>query len=210
MVATETPMAASHKLSHLLQLADQGPALRAALAEEVAELLCDWPADYPHSMRGVCEALLARAARDVDAPTRARLRVRLHADPELCARVLPRESPSRALVDAARHGGNVMELLSESLGVDRAMAHQIVDDETGNALAVACKGAGFDRAAFSALALMAYPGRDSAHAFAVLDAFESVPMHEATRLLRGWRGEAEAHMPPPLAPQPPAEAQSAA
>ena len=59
-------MAASQKLSHLLQLADQGPALRAALAEEVAELLTNWPADYPESMRDVCEALLAKAARDVD------------------------------------------------------------------------------------------------------------------------------------------------
>ena len=66
-------MAASQKLSHLLQLADQGPTLRAALAEEVAELLTNWPADYPQSMRGACEALLAKAAHDVDAATRARL-----------------------------------------------------------------------------------------------------------------------------------------
>ena len=71
-------MAASQKLSHLLQLADQGPALRAALAEEVAELLTNWPADYPDSMRGACGALLAKAARDVDAATRARLRVQLY------------------------------------------------------------------------------------------------------------------------------------
>ena len=85
-------MSASQKLSHLLQLADQGPALRAALAEEVAELLTDWPADYPDSMRGVCEALLAKAAREVDAATRARLRVQLYADPDLAGRVLPRES----------------------------------------------------------------------------------------------------------------------
>ena len=59
-------MAASQKHSHLLQLADQGPALRAALAEEVAELLTAWPSDYPDSMRCVCEALLAKATRDVD------------------------------------------------------------------------------------------------------------------------------------------------
>ena len=49
-------MSASHKLSHLLQLADQGPVMRAALAEEVAELLTAWPADYPAGMQGVCEA----------------------------------------------------------------------------------------------------------------------------------------------------------
>src|SRR5882724_7694846 len=98
------PMAASEKLSYLLQLADQGPALRAALAEEVAELLGAWPSDYPESMRGVCEALLVKAARDVNAATRARLRVQLCSDPELSHRVLPRESSSQVLVEAARAG----------------------------------------------------------------------------------------------------------
>jgi hypothetical protein len=183
-------MAASQKLSHLLQLADQGPALRAALAEEVAELLTHWPSDYPQGMRGVCEALLAKAARDVDGATRARLRVQLCSEPELSLRVLgPRESATQNLVGAARKGDNngVVQTLAESLGVDEAMARQILDDESGAALAVACKGSGLDRAAFSALALMAHPGRDRAHAYAVLDAFDNVPTSEATRVLRGWR-----------------------
>jgi hypothetical protein len=184
-------MAASQKLSHLLQLADQGPALRSALAEEVAELLTNWPSDYPASMRGVCEALLAKAARDVDSATRARLRVQLYSDPELSARVLPRESAGHILVGAARKGDNdgVVKTLSDALGVDEAMARQILDDESGAALAVACKGSGLDRAAFSALALMAHPGRDRTHAYAVLDAFDNVPTSEATRVLRGWRGD---------------------
>ena len=180
-------MAASHKLSHLLQLADQGPALRAALAEEVAELLTGWPADYPDAMRGVCEALLAKAARDLDGPTRARLRVRLCSDPELAQRVLPRESAARGLVEEARGGRDIAELLAEKLDVDAATARQIVDDETGNALAVACKGAGLDRAAFSALAVMAAPARAPALRFAVLDAFDNVPAAEASRVLRTWR-----------------------
>jgi hypothetical protein len=187
-------MTAAHKLSHLLQLADQGPSLRAALAEEVAELLTHWPSDYPGSMKPVCEALLAKAAHDVDAATRARLRVQLYADPSLAARVLgARESAALTLVEAARQGGlggGLQAALSESLGVDAAMARQIVEDESGAALAVACKGAGLDRAAFSALALLTRPGRDRAHAFAVLDAFDTVPASEATRVLRGWRGEA--------------------
>ena len=65
-------MAAPQKLAHLLQLADQGPALRAALAEEVAELLTHWPADYPRKHARRLRGLLAKAARDVDQPTRAR------------------------------------------------------------------------------------------------------------------------------------------
>jgi hypothetical protein len=182
-------MTASQKLSHLLQLADQGPALRAALAEEVAGLLVAWPADYPDSMRAMCEALLAKAARDVDAPTRARLRVQLHADPELSRRILPRECASQALIQAARASHDLAATLAQNLGVDAQMAQQILDDETGAALAVACKGAGLDRAAFSTLALLARPGRDSAHACVALDAFDTVPTSEATRVLRGWRGE---------------------
>jgi hypothetical protein len=186
-------MAASQKPSYLLQLADQGPALRAALAEEVAELLTNWPADYPESMRGACEALLARAAHDVDAATRARLRVQLYSDPDLADRVLPRESATHGLIETARQGGDLVPVLAACLGVDAKMAGQILDDETGAALAVACKGASLDRAAFSALALMGHPGRDRAHTHAALDAFDNVPTSEATRVLRGWReGEATA------------------
>lgn len=186
-------MAAPQKLSHLLELADQGPALRAALAEEVAELLTHWPGDYPESMRSACEALLAKAAHDVDAATRARLRVQLFSNPELAGRVLPRESTTQGLVEIARLGDDIVPVLAQELGVDVKMAAQILDDETGAALAVACKGASLDRATFSALALLARPGRDRAHAYAVLDAFDNVPTSEATRLLRGWReGQAAA------------------
>jgi hypothetical protein len=186
-------MATSQKLSHLLQLADQGPTLRAALAEEVAELLVNWPADHPESMRCACEALLAKAAHDVDPATRARLRVQLHSNPELAARVLPRESSTHDLIETARLGGDVIALLAARLGVDARMAAQILDDETGAALAVACKGASLDRAAFSALALLSRPGRDRAHAYAALDSFDNVPTSEATRVLRDWReGQAAA------------------
>lgn len=186
-------MAASQKLFHLLQLADQGPALRAALAEEVAELLVNWPHGYPESMRGACEALLSRAARDVDAATRARLRVQLYSHPELAGRVLPRESSIQDLIAAARQGGDLAGLLAKLLGVDGKMAAQILDDESGAALAVACKGASLDRASFSALALLAQPGRDRVHAYAVLDTFDNVPASEAARVLRDWRqGQATA------------------
>lgn len=179
-------MTASQKLSHLLQLADQGPSLRAALAEEVAELLLNWPTDYPQSMRGICETLLAKAARDVDAATRTRLRVQLYADPELTARVLPRESVAQNLVAAAR-SGDLQTVLADSLGVEPRMAQQILDDESGAALVVACKGAQIDRAAFSALAILTRPGCDRDGIAAVLEAYEAMPLSEATRVLRGWR-----------------------
>lgn len=168
-------MAASHKLAQLLQLADQGPALRAALAEEVAELLVNWPADYPQVMRGACEALLAKAAHDVDPTTRARLRVLLCAHPELAGRLLPRETATQGLIETARRGGDLAMQLAARLGVDEMIASRILNDETGVALAAACKRAGLDRASFSALALLSRPACDRAHAYALLDAFEKVP-----------------------------------
>ncbi len=168
-------MAASQKLSHLLQLADQGPALRAALAEEVAELLAAWPPDYPQNMRNICQTLLVKAARDLDAPTRARLRAQLDCDPELLVGVLPREAAVQTLIAAARSGENLPATLAACLGVDSKSVHRILADESGAALAAACKRARMDRATFSALALMAWPARDRTHAFAVLDAFDTVP-----------------------------------
>ena len=182
-------MSASQKLSHLLELADRGPALRGALAEEVAELLADWPAAYPESMREICETLLAKAARDSDAATRARLRVQLYSNPELAQRVLPRESASQKLIEAARSGENLAPALATSLGVDRLLADTILQDESGARLAVACKGACMDRAVFSALALLTHPARDRSHAFVMLDTFDTVPVAEASRRLRGWQCE---------------------
>lgn len=175
-------MAASQKLSQLLQLADQGPALRAALAEEVAELLVNWPPDYPQVMRGACEALLAKAAHDVDAATRARLRVLLCSQPELASRVLPRESATQGLIETARQGGDLVMSLAARLGIDEKRAAKILEDETGSALAVACKAAGLDRAAFSTLALLSRRGRIPA--YALLDAFDNAPAGEEQGLLR--------------------------
>jgi hypothetical protein len=166
MAAKDTVMPASQRLSHLLQLADQGP--RAALAEEVVELLLDWPTDYPHSMRNVCEALLAKAGRDVDAATCARLRQRLASHPDL-ARLLPPESTGGMLVAAARRGDT--QALARNLGVDADAAQQLLHDEA--ALAAACKSAHIDRAAFSALIVLTRLDRDTRRAYAALDVFDT-------------------------------------
>ena len=182
-------MPVPEKLSRLLELADQGPALRAALAEEVAALLLAWPRDYPESMRQVCESLLAKALHDVDAPTRAKLRVQLYSQPRLAERVLSQEATSRPLIEAARLGKDLAGILAESLGLDRRIAQDILQDESGAKLAVACKASCMDRCAFSALALLVHPARERSHAFAMLDTFDSLPAAEASRRLRGWQSE---------------------
>jgi hypothetical protein len=178
--------AATGRLSHLLELADQGPALRAALAEEVAEILCRWPDDCPETMRPVCETLLARCARDVEPAARARLRVMLYANPSLSARALPRQVPDRVLVETARAGGDVGAKLAGALGLDRQTVQDILNDESGEKLVIACKAAGIDRAAFSALALTIGPRREPAATYALLDSFDAVTAGEARRRLCAW------------------------
>lgn len=178
-------MTVNPRLANLLELADKGPALRAALAEEAASLLMDWPADCPAEMRPVFENLLARTAREVDAATRARLRVILYADRALCARVLPREDTVTPLIAAARQGTAVVPRLAEILSLDEARTAQILNEDTGEALAIACKGAGISRAAYSTLALLAFPKE---HMTERLAAYDGVATLEAARTLRAWRG----------------------
>jgi len=179
-------MSGTERLLNLLSLADQGPAMRAALAEEVAELLTDWPADCPLEMRGSCESLLARAAREVDDDTRARLRIRLYADPALSARVLPREAQDKNLVESARAGEPIVPRIARALGVSENLASEILDDVSGHALAVAAKAIGLNRSVFSTLALLAQPGGDLGACYARLDAFDAISASEASRELRRW------------------------
>ena len=170
-------MLAHPRITHLLELAEQGPAQRARLAEDVAELLTHWPHDAPAAMRPTCEALLASAAREVDAHTRTRLRVRLYADPALAARVLPREARDAPLVECARSGESVAARLAETLALSPARA---------------CKSLGVSRATFSALALLC--ADDMSAGSEILSAYDDVPAVEAARALRQWRSsQMDAH-----------------
>jgi hypothetical protein len=184
-------MSGTQRLINLLALAAQGPAMRAALAEEVAELLVAWPADCPADMRVTCEALLARAAQEVDDDTRARLRVRLFADPALSNRMLPRQDQDRALIEAARFGETVLPRIARALGISEKLASEILNDESGRALAVAAKALGLNRAAFSGLAMLIQPHGDVAASYRRLDAFDAISAVEASRELRRWSGETQ-------------------
>jgi plasmid stability protein len=184
-------MSGTQRLASLLELANQGPTMRAALAEEVAALLTNWPNDCPTEMRGACEALLASAAREVDEDTRARLRVRLYADPALANRILPREAIGSSLVQAARHGESVAPRIARALGVPEILAREILKDESGHALAVAAKALGLNRATFSTLILLAAPEGNVAASYGRLDAFEALSVVEASRELRHWTSEAQ-------------------
>jgi Uncharacterised protein conserved in bacteria (DUF2336) len=180
-------MNATARLSELLLLADRGPAMRAALAEEVAELLIHWPGDCPATMRSSCESLLARAAWEVDGATLARLRMRLSTHPGLAAFVLPPENGGHRLTDIARRGDNISPEMTRVFNLPRTRIKNILSDYSGRALAIACNGAGLSRATFSTLVILMSGKTRIAKVQARLDTYDAIDASEAAQLLRSWR-----------------------
>ncbi|MBV8977834.1 MAG: hypothetical protein JO261_00570 [Alphaproteobacteria bacterium] len=196
------------RLNRLLDLASRGPGAAATLLDELADLLLDWPIDYAQAMRGPFEALLEKTAREADAPARARLLTRIAGRPELplslCntffldaeaearMRILERNAAldgdepacrvdACGLVTAARKtmNGAFVPLFASALSLPGDLAARILADR--HALAIAAKGAGLDRAAYSALALLT--GADAAS----LGVYDEIPERGAAGLMRFWR-----------------------
>jgi hypothetical protein len=206
------------RLSHLLELAAQGADERAALAGEVADLLLDWPASYPSGMRATFEALLEKIVREVDLEARAALAPRfadradvplpllnaffLCAPEAMRAAILARNDAagaadtlpidSEALLHAARTTRDFGGALVRLAALPEDLASAIAGD--GGALTVLCKGAGLSRATFSAIAILAGPVRSVHENFAMLAAYDQVPVNGAAQLLAFWqaRGEPQA------------------
>ncbi|HWF63854.1 MAG TPA: hypothetical protein VN685_04505 [Rhizomicrobium sp.] len=172
-------MPGNPRLSHLLELADKGPILRAALIEELAELLAFWPSDCPEDMRAPCEALLTRAAQEVDDSARADLRIKLRGDPALTARVLPNtdqaqphDNLGRTLIEMARVGLDVRARMAEALHLSPSRLQEILATDHG--LALVCKRLGLSRAAFSSLTMLLAGKGDTAQCYAALDRYDAV------------------------------------
>ncbi len=200
------------RLVHLLALAEQGPALRAALAEEIVSLLLNWPHDCPKAMRAPCEALLERVAMDADPATLTALSRNISdsanlpktflnalffsAPDDLKKDIIARNAdPGQvgdgaaavdqiALVAAARKNSGFESEFARLLDLLPTTAHEILCDRSGQSLAVTCKGAQISRAAYSALTLLA--SADS-ECVTRLDAYETVPAHAAANMLQQWR-----------------------
>lgn len=202
------------RLSHLLELAAQGPEQRAALAGEVADLLLDWPAQYPGAMRDTFEALLQKIAREMKYGARIQLAARfegrsdaslallnelfLAASTDMKDVILTRNAAAGdsgfvsiddgALLDAARARQDLAEALTRATGVPQAIAAEITVDTSGRSLVTVCKGANVNRATYSALIVLAGPARSPEDNFPLLQVFDRVPASGAARLLAFWRG----------------------
>jgi len=99
------------------------------------------------------------------------------------------DADEQAIVSAARNtvNGEFTASFANMLGIEPATAERILQDHSGRALAIACKGAHLTRATFSALALITEGGSGAADTRERLSSFDSVPLTGAERLLDYWR-----------------------
>jgi hypothetical protein len=214
------------RLSHLLELAAQGPAERAALAGEVADLLIDWPPQYPAQMRATFEALLEKIVREVDHAACTGLAARfegrgdfplslmnsffLCASPALQDAILARNdavgpldgfaADGAQLLLAARTAKDFAAELMHIVGLNEKTARALVAEpgargQESRGLAALAKGAGINRATFSAMAILAGPARSVHENFAMLAMYDAVPADGARRLVVFWRARAEPSTP---------------
>ncbi|HUJ03568.1 MAG TPA: DUF2336 domain-containing protein [Rhizomicrobium sp.] len=206
------------RLKRLIDLAENpAPPERAALALELCDLLAKWPAQYPAAMREPFETLLEKCLREVDGPTRAHVAARITARAETPVPLLnalffdaPAEArpailrrnaetnghrmghaadEARVIAAARRAGGEAFAAeFARLLGIAPLTARRILAEPSGNALAIACKGAHLTRAAFSALAVLFAP--DARACEKRLEAFDNVPQDGADNMVRYWQNEA--------------------
>lgn len=159
--------------------------------------------------------IAGRLARRADAAIALLNEIYLDVSPEARTTILRRNaerdngpqppavaSDETPLLDAARsaRGAEFAAALARFLQIPAVTAKRIVDDATGDALAVACKGARVRRATFSALVLLTAARHEGAaqSSYARLGAFDDIPQGGAERLLQHWRQPHEDH--PPLEP----------
>jgi hypothetical protein len=199
------------RLSHLLELAASGAGEHGALAGEVADLLLDWPSQYPAPMRATFEALLEKIVREMAPETRAPLAARfegrdefplallneffLFASPAMRETILARneaagpaapcDTDCAALLAALRARRELAPELAELTGVPAWVADAAATDV--QALCVLARGAGINRATFSAIAILAGPARAVHENFQMLTAFDHVPENGARQLVQFWR-----------------------
>ncbi|HEY4124262.1 MAG TPA: DUF2336 domain-containing protein [Rhizomicrobium sp.] len=161
---------AKERLTHLVALAaDPTSGARDEMIAQLTDFLGNWPEELPRSMRGTLEKLLSRKQREANAGN----------------------LDERSLLAVARsHASNDWAIeFAGFIGVDVALAHKIIREPTGQALAIACKAAYLSRTAFSALAVLAardeMPGTDDM--YSRLANYENVSRSEAIATLETWR-----------------------
>jgi hypothetical protein len=208
------------RLTRLVNIAsDPGTSSRGELTSELADLLLEWPKNYPAAMREPFEALLEKALSDIAPDARGLLAKRFvggnmpltvlnalffDAAPEVKNEILSRNaaSPSgsapraineQALLAVARAAEphQVTDAIAERFGIGRSSAAAALADASAYSLACLCKGASLSRAAYSALAVLAESGIARDERYRRLAAYDAIPEAGARALLRFWQRETD-------------------
>jgi hypothetical protein len=137
-------------------------------------------------------ALLNECYFDVPTKSRSLILERNHEDDADEPLSVDAEGEAR-LIAAARKMGPIefVTAFADFLGVTPTMARSILEDASGDALAVAGRGVGMGRITYSALAIFA-AGRlnaDAATIYQRLATFDTIPESGARRMLNHWRRE---------------------
>jgi hypothetical protein len=198
---------------------DNTPEKQQALAFELCDLLTNWPQRYPRAMREPFEALLEKVRRRLDPHTRQMIALRLNSPDttlallndfyldlpqELRGPILARNAERGAeapgaeitgrevmLIAAARkaNGGDLVQPFAQLMGISATTAQSVLEDASGDALAVVCKGGGVSRSTYSTLAVLAAKDPSAGSLYDRLAAFDAIPENGARRMLAHWRRE---------------------
>jgi hypothetical protein len=152
--------------------------------------------------RGTRVAIAARFARHANAPVTLLNALFFAASAEMKDEIVtrnttaelsepePRPIDEDALLAVARNaGGRFSAGLAHALGVATDTADEIFRDLSGQALAIACKGARTGRATFSALAVLSDRSRAAEDSYLRLAAYDAIPQAAAEQLLAFWRAQ---------------------
>ncbi|MBV9572103.1 MAG: hypothetical protein JO056_12760 [Alphaproteobacteria bacterium] len=213
------PTSPRERLTRLADLASRTDVPASELTAEVANLLVDWPATYPLSMREPFEALLEKSLHELDPAARTLLAGRFasspnmplsvlnalifDATPEVRQHILACNAPvtdpegtlsalidEHALLNSIRNeGSDPASGLATHFGITRATAAKIWMDASGFGLAVLCKGGNCTRAMFSALAVLAQSQASYEETYRRLAEYDDVPVDGARALLQFWRAQ---------------------
>jgi len=120
------------------------------------------------------------------APVRREILLRNELEPDDAEAARIAAADATALLAIARQpaGRDFASALEAAFGIPHHTAREILDDTSGEPLAVLCRGAGIDRAIYSAVVLLKGPSAIP------LSIFDTVPQHAAERLVRHWRARA--------------------
>jgi hypothetical protein len=203
-------------MTRLVELAAQGAGGTPSLAQELADVLLDWPESYPVSAREPFIVLLGKTIRDVDDAVRATLAQRfLHhqdapltvlnelffaAPAEMKDEIIGRNCDDTSAGDevcaldevslvtlAREHPESFDRRFADALNLRIQTARDILQDSSGRALALALKGAAAGRATYSTIAVLVDRVRAAEDSYLRLASFDIVPPNAARRMLSYWR-----------------------